>query len=462
MELLKDIFRKYDIRGIYPSELDADTALLIGKAFGTLLRKHIAAPVVVLGRDDRASSITLFNSFSQGLLSTGCDVINVGVTVEPAIHFFSFINGVDAAVNITASHNPKNYNGIKIDLPNAQPFWDKDLLNLYETSLKGDFITGIGKITEKDLNALYIKYISSKFKLNNKIKTVIYCGNGATSNIYPEILMNIGAEVIPIACVLDSTFPEGVPDPEEGLFYPELSEQVQNAEATIGVGFDGDGDRMGVVDEKGQNYKTDMLYCLYIQDVLAKNKGATILYDVKSSKLVESCILENHGTAKMMPTGRGFFLDEMLSKRALLGAELSGHIYFADDYYGFDDGIYAFCRLLQIMDTQNKKLSELMNKFPKLVSTPEIKLNCEDSKKFEVINDLVKRCEKDSRFSNLITLDGIRAHVSPAAWFLIRASNTSPYLSLRVEGSSQQEVSTTLSTVAELVSKYPFIDILKL
>jgi phosphomannomutase/phosphoglucomutase len=451
--LPKEIFRAYDIRGLYPSEINEHGVELVGKALGTLLHKK-GAKTIIVGTDNRESSSSLANSMMTGLLSTGINVISNGITVEPACHYFTFLKNIDASVNITASHNPGQFNGIKVDFKHGEPLFGDELASLYDIAKKGDFKVGKGEYKEESYNQKYIDFVSSKFKLKRKIKVVVYCGNGATSEIYPTILENIGAEVEPLRCYLDSDFPNGVPDPESGNFYPELIEQVLESKAELGVGFDGDGDRVGETDEKGNQYKADEMLLLFSKDVLSRHKGATIIFDVKCSQTVENYVKSQGGKPRMMRTGRSFILNEMYSGKALLGGELSGHIYFKDDYFGYDDGIYATCRLLKIMDETGLKLSKLMAEFPKMVSTPELKVTCPDKEKFGVVAKIVKDIKANKSIGELNETDGARVKVSETGWFLIRASNTSPYLSVRAEGKDAAEVGTILELVAMLLSPH--------
>jgi phosphomannomutase / phosphoglucomutase len=457
MDIKKEIFRAYDIRGIYPSELNEHSANLIAKALGTKLR-HKKYKQVVVGYDDRVSSLGLVNSVVDGLISTGIDVINTGITVQPAIHYFTMLEGIDAGINITASHNPGMYNGIKIDYKNAMPLYGEQLAELRDIAETGRFVSGKGKYVEKDLNSKYIEHVASKFKLKKHIKVVIYCGNGATSNIYPQVLEKIGANVIPLRCYLDSEFPAGLPNPESGNFSEELKAQVLESRAAVGVGFDGDGDRMGAVDEKGNFYRADEIFMLYIQDVLSKKLGATIGYDVKCSQIVADYITQLGGKPKMLRTGRSYILDELYNDRVLIACELSGHTYFKDHYHGFDDGIYATCRLLKIIDDSDAKLSFLMKQFPKTVSTPEIKVDCPDERKFLVVDAIVKDIDKlhssEHKFLDINKTDGVRVKVTPTGWFLIRASNTSPYLSIRAEGKDAKELQSILDLIARLLKRY--------
>jgi phosphomannomutase / phosphoglucomutase len=453
MKISDNIFRAYDIRGTYPEELNEKNISSIAKALGTIFHKEGIKKVVV-GFDDRPSSLTLVNKFMNGFLNTGIDVINTGITVQPAIHYYTFMDGVDAGINVTASHNPGKFNGIKIDLKNAVPFYGRKLKELQRLAESGSFVKGKGSYIEEDLSPHYIKFIASKFKLKNKMRVVVYCGNGATSHIYPKVLEQIGADVVPLRCYLDSDFPAGMPNPESGNFYKELRAEVLETRAMLGVGFDGDGDRVGEVDEKGSSYKADEIFLLYVKDVLTRNPGATIAYDVKCSEIVPEYIKKLNGKPKMLRTGRSYFLEEMYSDKVMLACELSGHVYFKDDFPGFDDGIYAACRLLKIMDDTGTKLSRLMDEFPKRTSTPELKIDCPDGKKFEIVNKVSNDIANLKNNWKIDKTDGVRVKVSDTSWFLVRASNTSPYLSIRVEGQDKQEVEDMVKMVGEMVYKY--------
>lgn len=458
----KDIFKKYDIRGVYPDEFNEENAREIAKAFGTVLRRK-SLKNVVLGRDDRPSSFSVTGEVIKGLRSTGCNVTYIGITVTPAIHFLTFRKEFDAGVNITASHNPKKFNGIKFDLSNAEPFWGDEIQSLYNIVLNKDFKTGSGAFREFELNDDYVNFVSSKFFLKRKIKVVLDCGSGATSEIAPEIFSKIGADLQTIYCDYDSNFPHEVSDPETKIFSDEISQKTLELKGDIGIGFDGDGDRFGVVDEKGKAYSTDEITLLFAKDIISKKGRAKILYDVKSSGVVEDFVKKMGGEPVITRTGRAYFLEEFLNKKADFGGELSGHTYFGDEYFGYDDGIYAACRVLRIMDETKKSLSELMSEFPNPVNTPEIKVKCPDNKKFDVIEKITQQIrsenQKTQKFINIIDIDGVRVKVSDTGWFLIRASNTSPYLSVRAEGKDNTEVEQLLDIVSKYLAGFDFLDL---
>jgi phosphomannomutase / phosphoglucomutase len=452
MKANREIFKTYDIRGIYPTDLNDDLALHLGKAFGTVLRRKGLKSCVV-GMDNRKSSTPLISNFVKGMLSTGCDVTNVGITLSPVIYFFTCVAGFDSGVNITASHNPKQYNGLKFVLADAVPFFGEDLLRLCDLVEIEDYETGEGVYQEKDLLPLYIEYMKHHFSFNKDTKVVINCGSGATSEIAPRVLTALGCSLATVHCNLDSSFPHGVPDPESKQYMAELESKVKEFGADVGFAFDTDGDRVGVADEHGKTYENDRMMLLYAKELLKKHPGATMIYDVKCSQVLEKEIAGMGGVPKMIRTGRTFFSKEMRNG-AILGCEFSGHTYFAGDYFGYDDGLYAVCMILKTLESSDKPLSELLSGFPKRTSTPEIKVMCEESKKYEVMKSIVEHVTGSGIYLNVSTVDGVRVTVTETGWFLIRASNTAPYLSVRVEGIDEAEVVSLLESVATLLSAH--------
>ena len=379
MQIARSIFRQYDIRGIYSEEeaspeLNPVTGEHIGKAFGTYLIRNGQNKCVV-GRDNRESSVTLSDSFIKGLTGTGVYVVDIGITLIPIIHHLTCTDYFEAGAMITASHNPKQYNGIKLDLNNADPLHGEGLQDLYRLVLEEDYEKGDGMREERDLLPVYLDYLKERFSFSKNNKIVIGCGNGATSLIAPQVLEALGCSVVPYNCSLDSSFPHGVPNPENPDFMKDLEKEVLEQKGVVGFAFDTDGDRLGVTDEKGVSYPNDRLLLLFARDILSRHPGGKIIYDVKSSQVVEEVVEDLGGIPKMIRTGRGFFINEVRDG-AMIGSELSGHTYFADEYLGYDDGIYALCRVLRIMEETKKPLSELMEGFPQRVNTTEIKVDC--------------------------------------------------------------------------------------
>lgn len=457
MEVKKTIFRNYDIRGLVPDEINDSTAYHIGRAVGTQLRKKNLSKVVI-GRDDRSSSPELSGSISKGLVESGCNLIDVGITATPVIHFLTCVEDFDLGVIVTASHNPKNYNGFRFDYRRAKPFYGDQILMLRFLIEKELYEEGEGSIRREDLSQKYCEYLKKKFFFKKKHKVVIDCGSGASSELAPKIFEQPGVEVMPVYCDYNSNFPRGVPDPENKVFMGELRQKVLEYGADVGFAYDTDGDRFGAVDEKGNIYDTDELLIFFAEDILKRKPGAMVVYDVKSSALVEKVVTKLGGKPKLLRTGHPYFADIIQSK-ALLGAEFAGHVYFSDRYFGYDDGIYASLRVLDILDRKNLPFSELMKKYPKRFSTNELKVACPDELKFKVVNIVKIYIMNFVNYTKMTDIDGIRVMIGSTGWFLIRASNTSPYLSIRVEGRDENEKSGILKIVREALES---VDIVKL
>ncbi len=455
MNLAKNIFRAYDIRGVYPSELHEETAEHIGKAIGTLVKRKVAKNDVniVVGHDSRPSSPSLNESFIKGILSTGCNVTDTGLSLTPIIHFLVCIKDFDAGIEVTASHNPIEYNGFRLDHKNAFAFTQEEILCLYDLITKEDYETGEGQLTQKDLNLEYVEFIKSQFKFDKKFRVVINCGYGTASVFAQGVFSDVGINIDPIYCRIDPEFPLGVPDPEDPAYMTSLSDAVLTNNADLGVTFDEDSDRAGFVDENGKTYGNDIMLLLFAHELLKDNKNKEIIYDVKCSQLLEDLVPQWGGIPKMIRTGHAFFV-EQVRKAESIGGEYSGHMYFADRYFGYDDGLYTALRLIELMESKNMKLSELMKNFPVRVNTPEIKIAVDDKKKFEIVEAVKNEIYKQkATYKNISTIDGIRVAVSDSGWFLIRPSNTNPYLSIRAEGENNEEVSSLVTTIIDLLRK---------
>lgn len=457
MDVPSNIFRNYDIRGTYPDQINAQNSKLIGKVLGTHIWKK-GFDKVVVARDDRESSPEISKALIEGIVSTGCNVTDIGISITPVIHFLTCTQNYDLGVIVTASHNPKQFNGFRIDYRHAKSMYGDLILMLRFMIERQEFITGQGSVENKDLSPYYVDYLSDKFDFKSSLRVVIDCGSGAASAVAPKIFQNIGCSVITVNCDYDSNFPQGVPDPENNLFMEEIKEQVLKHKADVGFGYDTDGDRFGVVDEKGNIYNTDMILLLFAESVLDKHPGRIVCYDVKCSSMLDDLIREMGGVPKIMRTGHPYFAEEVQS-RAVLGAEFSGHVYFSDDYFGYDDGVYASCRVLEIIQKSGKSLSELMSKYPKKASTHEIKVNCPDSEKFKVVNIIKIYLMNNVPYKKLIDIDGIRANITDTGWFLIRASNTSPYLSIRVEGRDEVEKEEIMEIVRNALKSVSIVEL---
>ena len=451
MKIKEEIFREYDIRGIFPDDLGEKEAMYIGKALGTFLVEEKQFRNLVVGRDNRHSSPLLSRSFIDGLLSTGCNVTDVGITLTPLIHFYTCTQGFDAGVNVTASHNPKMYNGFRIDYKNAIPLYGEDLKRIYKIIMSNSFTHGVGKYTEQDLLVHYVNFLKQKFKFKNKYKVVIDCGSGSTGHMAPDIFSMLGMEVEPMYCHLDSAFPHGIPDPENPIFMSDLEKQVKAAHADVGFAFDTDGDRFGLVDNEGVSYRNDKILMFFAEYFLKSSKSKKVVFDVKCSEDLPHFVRSLGGEPKMIKTGHPFFVEEM-TKGACLGGEFSGHVFFKEDYFGYDDGIYAACKTLEILDNTTGRMSDIFGRLPKRYSTGEIKITCDEQLKFKIIGDLEQKLSGSVK--DLITIDGVRVKVADGCWFLVRASNTSPYLSIRLEAKSLSEAQEIKNSLISIVQSY--------
>ncbi len=450
------IFRTYDIRGTYGDLLTLEGAQHIGRALGTFLIRKFKDKHehnLVVGRDNRESSPALAQEFIKGVVSTGCNVVDVGISLTPVIHYLTCVKDFDAGVEVTASHNPKEYNGFRIDYKHATPFYGADILTLLALIVANDYELGNGKVGELDLFGEYLGYLKNRFSFNQSKKVVLDCGFGTASYFAQRVFAELGSNVLGVYCSADSNFPHGVPDPADGRLMQEIGQKVVELGGDVGFAFDTDSDRFGVVDEKGIFYSNDKLLLLFAQQLLTQKPGGVVAYDVKSSGIVDELVKTWGGVPKMVRTGHPFMVQEM-KNGALVGAEFSGHMYFAENF-GFDDGLYSACMTLELLEKTGKKLSELVADFPKRVQTSEIKVPCADEKKFEVIENVKTKLHlKREHFLTISELDGVRASVTATGWFLIRASNTSPYLSVCLEGQDQAEIELLWAGVKDLLGGF--------
>lgn len=457
MNISSSIFRNYDIRGIYPTDISDLAAEHIGKALGTIIKRNGGSKIVV-GRDNRESSEALKDRLIAGFVSTGCEVVDVGLSLTPIIHFLTCTEDFDMGIEVTASHNPKEYNGFRIDYKNAVPFYGDDVQKVRELIEKEEYETGEGSVKEEDLSQKYVDYLTSKFKFTAPLKVVMDCGNGISSMFAPQILEKLGCNVSPMYCVSDPTYPHGIPDPEDVEILKDLKEHVLVEKADVGIVVDPDSDRFGFVDEKGRHFDNDKILMLFAEELLAKTPGGEVVFDVKSSGILEDFIASKGGVPKRIRTGHPYFVTA-LKEGALIGSEFSGHSYFGDDYFGYDDGIYAACKIIEKIIEHKRPLSYLMTLYPMRVHSTEIKLSCPDELKFGIVNTLVKNFKEIPDVLEVQEIDGARVKVTETGWFLIRASNTSPILSVRVEGLNEQEAGYMLERVKIVLEPFDFVDI---
>lgn len=469
------IFRAYDIRGIAipeanePADLTPETVKLIGQGTGTYMKRKYGTRNMMVGRDNRLHSPDLQKAFIEGVLSTGIDVIDVGISTSPLIYYAVCRYDVDSGVNITASHNPKEYNGVKIVGKNAHSVCGDELQEIVKLIQQGDFEKAAadsaikpGQLTTKSDNFDdYLKDIQSRIKLSKPLKVVVDAGNGTTGIFAPQLLRAIGCEVIELYCDLDGNYPNHEANPEEEANMRDLAALVRQNKADLGLGFDGDGDRVGVVDENGKHYSADYLLLLLARDLLAKEKGAQIVFDVKVSKILIDEITRLSGIPVMSKTGHSFIEARMHELNAPLGGEISGHMFFGKtyyDYYGFDDAFFAACKLLEILSKapNSPTFSQQFAGLPTLFTTPEFKAHCPDNLKFEIVK---KVTDHFTKLYDCITIDGVRVNFDKLAWGAVRCSNTSPNLTLRFEAETAEKLAQIQNIMVEELKKYPEVDL---
>jgi phosphomannomutase / phosphoglucomutase len=431
--LSKTIFRAYDIRGVVGETITPETIYWLGRAIGSAAQEQGDERILV-GRDGRLSGPILLEALQQGLRESGCSIINIGQVPSPVLYFATHHLQIPAGVVLTASHNPADYNGLKIIL-GGKSLSEATITDLYTRIQQGSFRSGNGSLQTIDMNETYIQRICSDIQLARPLRIVLDCGNGIAGSIAPQLFRQLGCEVIELFCEVNGHFPNHHPDPSIPENLQDLIQAVRHHHAEVGLALDGDGDRLGVVTNEGEIIWPDRQLMLYAIDVLSRHPGALIIYDVKSSRYLESVITQQGGRSLMWKTGHSIIKSKLEESGALLAGEMSGHVFFKERWYGFDDGLYTAARLLEILAKTTQTSSEVFAKLPNGVNTPELKLAIAEEEKFSFIENLVKmNCFPDAE--QVHTLDGLRVEFKEG-WGLIRASNTSPYLILRFEAETQ-------------------------
>ena len=429
----RGIFRAYDIRGVVGQTLDASVAELIGQAVGSLMHDKGLDDIVV-GRDGRLSGPELTEGLVKGLRKAGRNVIDIGLVPTPVVYFGSYHLRTGCCVSITGSHNPPDYNGFKI-VVGAETLSGAAIADLYARIAEDRLheAKSQGELSERDIGDDYVERIAGDIQIGTPLKVVVDAGNGAAGVIGPRVLEAIGAEVTPLFCEIDGTFPNHHPDPSEPHNLEALVQMVQRLDADLGIAFDGDGDRMGVVTKSGRNIFPDRLLMLFAADVLQRNPGAVIVYDVKCTGRLPAQILRHGGSPLMWKTGHSLIKAKMRETEAELAGEMSGHFFFAERWYGFDDGIYAAARLLEILDVSGHAPEDVFAALPDGISTPEIKIAAPGGDP----HAFVERFRASAKFEGArpFTIDGLRVDWSDG-WGLVRASNTTPVLVLRFDADS--------------------------
>jgi len=430
------IFRQYDIRGIVDKDLNEDVFRLIGKAFGTyVIRKGRKS--LVVGGDARLTTPAYKNAFFEGATSTGCEITDVGLCATPVLYFAIWKLNMDAGAMITASHNPADYNGIKLNLGMSSVFGEQiqEILQLIQTN---DFVTGNGKLSKYEgIDDIYMQYILDNIKLKRSVKCIVDAGNGMGGPYLPKILKKLGCEVKEMYCEPDGTFPNHHPDPTIEEYMGDLIKEMKTGEYEVGLGLDGDADRIGVVDNKGKMLYGDQILNILARDYLENNPGKTVLADVKCSKNLFDDIRNKGGKPMMYKTGHANIKNKMKADDIKFGGEMSGHIFLGDRYLGYDDAIYACCRFVEIISKTDTKCSELLADQPKLFNTPEIRFDTVEETKFEIVDKVLKSFVAEGH--DVVDIDGMRINFEDG-WGLIRASNTQPALVMRFEATTEKRV----------------------
>ncbi len=446
----RTIFRQYDIRGIFEKDLTENTVKLIGKAVGTYLARKGLKDIIV-GRDARLSSPTLRDWLVEGLLQTGMEVTDIGVVPTPVCYFAIYHFDKEGGVMITGSHNPPEYNGFKI-LASKETLYGEEIQKLREIIEKEDFVEGKGSVREQDVIPVYQDFVVKNIKQKRPLKLVIDGGNGTGCYVAKGIFEKLGNQVIPLYCEMDGRFPHHHPDPTVPEFLKDLIDTVKKEGADLGIAYDGDADRIGVVDEKGRILYGDQILMILMRDVLEANPGAKIISDVKASKFLFEEVERLGGKPIMWKTGHSLIKKKMKEEGALLAGEMSGHMFFADRYYGFDDAIYASARLVEYLSKVEKKLSEIYDELPKAYSTPEIRFEFTEEGKFKLVEEVKRILRQRHPDFQVVDIDGIRINY-PDGWALARPSNTQPVIVLRFEASSPEALERIRREMEEVIEE---------
>lgn len=455
------IFRNYDIRGIVDEDLNEEVVRAIGKAYGTFLHRR-KIKQMVCGRDCRLSGEQFQKAFIEGVVSTGVDVINIGLVMTQMVYFAQYRFQTNGGAMLTASHNPWNFNGFKLAVGYSQTTGPEEVQELLQTVENDNYFVSEkpGSITNTDIKEDYINDVLKRVLIKKSFKVVVDSHCGTTGIYNPEILRKAGCEVVEMNTKVDGAFPEGTPDPTDAKLMSNLAQIVKTNKADIGFAFDGDGDRIGVTDEKGNVLWNDVVLAIFAKEILERFPGSKIIYNTLCSQVVREVIKQNGGEPIIWKTGHAFIKAKIAQEKAVFGGELSGHFFFADNAYGHDDGTYAALRILEYLSEKNLSLSQLYESFPKYISSPEIKIGCPDDKKKAVIKDLAEKFKTD--FPEAIITDersipgddGVRADFNDGM-MVFRYSQNGPYITIKFEAKDQEMFEKRRTYVREMLHKYP-------
>ena len=461
MQINSKIIRGYDIRGVANEDLSTEIAEHFGKAYGTYIQQFNVTKIVA-GYDSRATSVEYKDAFVKGVASTGLDVIDIGLTLVGTIYWAQYHFNTRGAAMITASHNPAEYNGFKLAKDFSDSMIADDLKDLEKIINTEKYIKSTipGKIEQQNIQEIYFNNLLKRLKIK-KFKVVIDASCATAGAIVPDLLRQAGCEVIESNCNIDSSFPLGVADPTETIVAERLRDKVLVEKADIGFSYDTDGDRIGIVDEKGTIIWNDVLLALFAIDILDHYPGATIMYNTLCSKLVEETILKHGGKPFMWRTGHGFLKNKNKEIKAPFIGELSGHFFFSADFYNHDDGCYAALRLLDYLSRTNQTLSKALEQLPQYISSPEIKIGCPDEDKINLIKKISQVLKDDFVNAEIINDeragDGVRLDM-PEAMFVIRYSQNGPYITIKFEAKKQEEYDKLKKYINNLLHSYKEVD----
>lgn len=452
MQLNEKIFREYDIRGIADRDLTNDVMTGLSRAIGTFLSRR-GARMITLGRDCRMSSPRIFEVMREGLMSCGLEILDVGLVPTPLLYFSVVDLVVDGGIMITGSHNPPEHNGFKI-VSGPSTIFGEDIQEIKQILLKGDFKTGKGSVRQADVKASYVSKVKKSVKHPLDLRVVVDSGNGMGGVLAKTLYEALGCKVTDLYSELDGRFPNHHPDPTVPENLADLVREVKKQNAALGIAFDGDADRIGVVDRSGKALFGDELLVLYARHILKSHPGAKIISEVKASHRLFQDIAKHGGVPILWKTGHSLIKAKMKEEKALLAGEMSGHMFFNDRYYGFDDALYAGARILEIVAESHKSPLEMLSDLPHSFSTPEIRVDCPDEKKFEVVDQAREALQK--RGLKVNGIDGARVEF-PDGWGLVRASNTQPVLVYRFEATSEARLAEIRKliegTVSDLIAR---------
>lgn len=432
--LKKTMFREYDLRGREsPDELNEDSMHWIGKGAGTFLRRRNITEAVV-GYDARDTSKSFHAAAIKGLLECGINVIDIGIVTTPMSYWAQYYLKVKGLVTVTASHNPVGWNGVKVGSDFSHTLVTDEMEEFYEIIAKEDFISGNGSVKNKDISSEYVKDLVSKANIQKKIKVLVNTGNGTAGMFVPKLLNQAGCEVVEHFTNVDPAYPNYTPNPDGTVMMEDTGKQTVKHGCSLGFAFDGDGDRLGLVDEKGNIIWPDRYIILLSRLVLSKHPGAKIVFDVKVSEALPEDIKAHGGIPIMWKTGHSYIKSKLAEEKAAMAGEMSGHIFFVDDFYGFDDGLFAALKILEYFSAQDKPLSEIIATTPYYVSTPTIQVKTTDEDKYKVVEELTNEFKKEGY--KVVDINGARVYTNDG-WGLVRASSNTPTLVLRFESKTE-------------------------